>query len=809
PEVLNSTWPRTCIQFGKMQLTTPETDEVDLAIPRPPLHSRIADACRRFCHRGDVRICAAVMLCITLLCAGVFFYFYVKLAHIIDRRLAAGPFSHTTNIFSSPVRVGTGDALTLEEFTAELRKSGYSDARDNPEGWFAVRSHAVEVTPGPDSASSSGPALIEFSKDAVARIQSPDRRELPEFDLGPQLVANLSGKRERRRLVKFTDLPPELVNALVAVEDKRFFRHSGFDLPRIFKAASVDLRSGRKDQGASTLTMQLARGFWLEPGKRWKRKIEELAMTLHMERRLSKQQIFEYYANQVYLGRRDTFSISGFAEGARTYFNKDLSQLDTSEAAFLAGLVQRPSYYNPYRYPDRARDRRDIVLRLMRRNGYLSDSQYESALHTPLRFASERAGAHQNQYFLDLVRDELHNHLDENGNEGRNIYTTLDPDLQDAAEAAVRLGMEKVDHLLRAKKMGAEAGQPQVALIALDPRTGEVKALIGGRDYGTSQLNHIVAMRQPGSVFKPFVYAAALNTALEGGSAIFTPASLLDDSPQTFYSGRQSYQPGNFHHEFMGEVTLRTALAHSLNVATVSLASQVGYGKVVQMARRSGLNDAIKPTPSVALGSYETTPLEIARAYTTFANQGVNVQPTMLAEVRGADGRVIYHRSPQTHTALDPRINYLMVSLMQEVLRSGTGAGVRSLGFTLPAAGKTGTSRDGWFAGFTSELLCVVWVGFDDNRELNLEGARSALPIWAEFMKRAAKHNPYRKAKAFATPAGIVSVSVCADSGELACPFCPNVRTDFFADGSQPQTQCARHDARIADDPAPSVRTDR
>ncbi len=764
---------------------------------------------KHFCNRPGVRIAAGSILVVFLLCGTAFILYYAKLARIIDRRLAAGPFSQTTNIFSAGHSVAVGDHLTADEFLVQLRRSGYTVAPKNSEGWYTVKQSSVEVKPGSEPGSSYGPVAVEFAHGTVTRIVSAGRRDLPEFNLGPQVIANLSGKRERRKMVRFADIPPTLVHALVAVEDKRFFTHSGFDLPRIAKAAYVDLRSGHKDQGASTLSMQLARGFWLEPGKHWKRKFEELVITLHMERKLTKQQIFEYYANQVYLGRRDTFSINGFAEGARTYFNKELPQIDTSEAAFLAGIVQRPSYYNPYRYPDRARDRRDLVLSVMRRNGYLSKPDYEAAINSPLRFSPEHSESHQDQYFIDLLTTELRSRLDDDpDHEGRNIYTTLDPELQSAAEAAVRMGMEKVDRLLRARKgpaSAAAAGQPQVALVALDPRTGEVKALVGGRDYGASQLNRALAMRQPGSVFKPFVYAAALNTAVDGGNTVFTPVSMLSDVPRTFYSGNQIYQPGNFHHEFMGDVTLRDALAHSLNVATVSLASKVGFDKVVQMARRSGLNDAIKPTPAVALGAYEATPLEIAMAYTTFANQGTNVNTSLVSQVRTPDGRMIYQRTPETHAALDPRVNYLMVSLLQDVLRKGTGAAVRSLGFTLPAAGKTGTSRDGWFAGFTTELLCVVWVGFDDNRELNLEGARSALPIWAEFMKRAANSHPYRDAKAFAVPSGVVPLQVCTESGEIAGPFCPNVRSDLFVDGTLPQKQCSKHDAKIAEDPAPVI----
>jgi penicillin-binding protein 1B len=341
-------------------------------------------------------------------------------------------------------------------------------------------------------------------------------------------------------------------------------------------------------------------------------------------------------------------------------------------------------------------------------------------------------------------------------------------------------------------------------LIALDPRTGEIKALVGGRDYGASQLNHVLAMRQPGSVFKPFVYAAAMATAVEGGPKIFTPASMLHDETTAFANGADAYQPRDFHGDFMGDITVRTALAHSLNVPAVSLAQQVGFQKVVDMARRAGLNDSIKPTPSVALGAYEATPLEIAAAYTMFANQGLRVTPTTLSLVERRDGTVLYRHQTDASPELDPRVAYLMVNLMQEVLRSGTGAAVRSKGFALPAAGKTGTSRDGWFAGFTSELLCVVWVGYDDNRDLHLEGARSALPIWTAFMKRASQIRPYSNAHEFKPPSGIVSANICTGTGSLAGAYCPNVRSEVFIAGTEPATECDMHNHDQADEETPS-----
>jgi penicillin-binding protein 1B len=795
---------RHLLLYCQMQVALPEPEsELQQAAEAP---ETVKEARVPFLERRGTRIAAAVILGIVSIGICMVLFFYIKVAHFVDRRLAAGPFADTVDIYSSPCSVAAGDALTVDEVVARLRRSGYTTVKNNPVGWFTVRSNTVEIIPGSGSHTANPPALLEFSRGKLSRIVSAaNHTEIRQFELEPQLIANLSGNRERRRLIRFADIPPSLVHAVISVEDKHFFRHSGFDTLRILKAAYVDLKNGRKDQGASTLSMQLARGFWLEPGKHWKRKLEELIITMHMENKLTKQQIFEYYANQVYLGRRATFSVSGFAAGAQAYFGKDVSQLSNAESALMAGLVQRPSYYNPCRYPDRARERRDRVLSLMHHNGYLGDADYRAAIGSPINSCPGGSEGRESQYFVDLVQDEIHAKLNDTEKEGRQIYTTLDPDLQEAAEVAVRVGMEKVDRLLRARKHPALDGQPQVALIALDPRTGEVKALVGGRDYGKSQLDHVLAMRQPGSVFKPFVYAAALNTAIEGGPDVFTTASILNDSASTFYSGGKTYQPGNFHHEFMGNVTMRDALAQSLNVPTVNLASEVGFNKVVQTARRLGLNDAIKPTPAVALGAYEATPLEIAGAYTAFANQGLHVNPAMVSQVRSADGRVLYQHVPETRAALDPRVTFLMVSMLQDVLRRGTGAGVRSLGFTLPAAGKTGTSRDGWFAGFTSELLCIVWVGFDDNHDLNLEGAHSALPIWAEFMNRAAKFRPYRDAKAFRAPTGIQSAQVCAESGELAGPFCTNVRADVFINGTAPAVQCGMHDPHTPTDMAQPI----
>jgi penicillin-binding protein 1B len=747
-----------------------------------------------FLERPEVRRAIAILIAAASVLTLVLIVIDIKVGKTVDEFLAQGPFADTMDVYGAPKLVAVGDPLTANQLAAELQRRGYGQSLDGLSGTFTSGPGGVDITPAAQAHSVFEPCRVEFSGGKVARIIAASGRDLRAIELEPELITNVSQNREHRRLVHFVDIPPRLVHAVISVEDKKFFEHSGFDLPRMIKAAYVDMKSGRKQQGASTLSMQLVRNFWLEPEKSWKRKMQEVLLTSHIEHRLSKQQIFEYYANQIYLGRVDTFGVSGFAEAARAFFGKDIARLTDAEAALLAGLVQRPSYYNPLRYPDRAVERRNVVLGLMYRNGYLSDVEYRIALAAPIGLRPQELPSAQSPYFIDLVKEEVDEKLENAGRGGRRVYTSLDSELQAAAEVAVRDGIKNVDRQLRARRGAAiPAGQPQVALIALDPRTGEVKALVGGRDYRVSQFNHATAMRQPGSAFKPFVYTAAINTAVEGGAHLFTPASVISGEPQSFRSGGKDYQPHNFHNETSGDVTLRYALAHSLNIAAVNLAAAVGFDKVVQVALRVGLPETIRPTPAVALGAYEATPLEIASAYTAFANEGMLTHATTVSEVRASDGRALYLHSPDGRGVLDPRVAYVMVNMMQEVLRSGTGAGARGMGFTQPAAGKTGTSRDGWFAGFTTELLCVVWVGFDDNRDLDLEGAKSALPIWAEFMARASKIAPYNDAKPFRVPTGIRSVQVCSESGEIATAYCPDPHTDVFISGTEPTRECSRH----------------
>lgn len=723
---------------------------------------------------------------------GVFAYAYVTFARIIDQKLTAGVFTNTSQVFAAPRVISLNQELTSADLVSSLRRSGYSESKATRMGSYTLRGDSLEIYPGPDSYFKQEAAVVKFGDTKVSQIISlADNTERTQYTLEPELITNLFDRnREKRRLVRFQDIPKILVNAVVSVEDKRFFEHAGFDPLRILKAVYVDIRKGSYDQGASTLSMQTARMFFLDQGKTAKRKAAETLITLELERRLTKEEIFEYYANQVDLGRRGTFAIRGFGEAALVYFGKDLSQLKLEEAAALAGLVQRPSFTNPLRWPERARTRRNVVLSLMRDNGYITDREYAVAAASPIVVNSAGVESTDAPYFVDLVNDELQEHFGDHDFQNRSykVYTTLDMNLQREAGEAVRAGMKEVDERLKKLKSTQQA---QVALVAMDAHTGEIKALVGGRNYGQSQLNRALAKRQPGSSFKPFVYAAALNTGLSDNATPFTAISQLQDEPTTFWFDGKPYEPNNHHKQYSGAVTLRQALAKSMNIPTVKLAEKVGYGTVAQLARRSGLNT--QATPALALGAYEVTPIEIAGAYTVFSNRGVWVKPNWVKTIRDDVGEIIHDAKPTVRHVLDPRVSYLVTNLMEEVLRSGTGAGVRSRGFNLPAAGKTGTSHDGWFAGFTSKLICVVWVGFDDNKELPLEGAWSALPVWTEFMKRAHTYRDYMGVRGFEAPDGIVSVEIDPLSGQLASSGCPSTRSEVFVAGSQPQEMCRLH----------------
>jgi len=753
---------------------------------------------------------AVVALCF-ILAAGVFTFYYVKYSRMIDFRLSGHVLQNTTQIFSAPEHISDGQAWGVDDLVTYLQRTGYRPVSDeNALGTYTIQGNTLDIRPSKLSFFAGGNALaVQFNGRVIRSIRPlGGGSDMGTAEIEPELITNLfDSLREKRRPVRYEDLPPQLVQAILSAEDKRFFEHPGFDFIRIFGAAWADIRHAQHFQGASTITMQVARTYFLSTDRTLQRKLAEAMLSFELEQRFSKQRIFEMYANEVYLGNRGSFGIRGFAEASEAYFGKDLRQLTLPECAFLAGLIRAPNYYSVSdRHPERAAQARDRVLTQMVENKYINDADVQEAKTLPLKLVRSAISGNEAPYFVDMVKDHLLEKYSEQDLLSSNyrVFTTLDPQLQRVAAAAVDAGMKNVDAMLAAKyaksrKLKGKKAEPQqipqvqASLIALDPRTGEIKALIGGRDYGQSQLNHALAHRQPGSVFKPFVYAAAFNNAVDGAQPVVTPATTVEDEPTVFEFDGQEYTPNNYGERFMGKVTVRQALTNSLNVATVKVAEMVGYGRVVQIARQMGLSANIRPTPAVALGAYELTPLEVAGAYTTFATMGTRAEPYYIKSVVSAGGNSLEKYGPTTKLALDPRVTYLVDSILKDVLNKGTGAQVRAKGFTLPAAGKTGTSRDGWFAGFTSNLVCVIWIGFDDNHDLGLAGGATAAPIWADFMIHATALPGYRDVRDFDKPEGVDSTIIDADTLELATPNCPVTREEVYVSGSAPTQLCELH----------------
>jgi penicillin-binding protein 1B len=743
----------------------------------------------------------------------VFSYFYVKYDRIITHRFSGPVFANAAKIYAAPPTVAVGEKAELKEIAAELRHAGYSEkSGESKMGSYHLAGNSIEVQPGPGSYHNPEPAVIRVSSGRVESITG-NGSQLDAYELEPEMITSLfeGDQRSKRQVVHYDEIPKVMVAAVLAIEDRRFFDHSGVNFVRMFGAVAGDIsrRLGlshqRYEEGGSTITMQLSRGFFLTPEKTVKRKLTEMLISEELEQKFTKQQILEFYANWVPLGQRGSFAISGFAEASRTYFNKDLKDITLPEAALLAGIIQGPSYLSPYRHPERATERRNVVLDSMVETRAITREQADKAKATPLKLAPPNVEASDAPYFVDLVRDTVIGKLPERemNDQAYRIYTTLDPDLQRAAAQAVESGIKLVDDQVnkrRTKRVKVGKGKyetqvepgpdAQVALIVLDPHTGEVLALVGGRNYGFSQLNHAVSKRPTGSIFKPFVYAAAMNTALDGSTAVLTPASIVPDQPSTFAYGDQIYEPRNYKEEYHGDVTARYALAMSLNNATVKLAEEVGYDKVADLARSAGIA-SVKPTPAMALGSYDATPLDMAAAYTVFSNNGVRVSPTMVKSVRTADGDPVMNFTPEIRQVLDPRVAYVMTDMMEGVINNGLGfTAVRVRGFQQPAAGKTGSSHDGWFAGYTSNLLCIVWVGFDDYSDLHLSGAQTAAPIWTEFMKKAAALPRYSDMKSFSQPSGVVDVQLDKVTNLLATPSCPQTYTAAFIVGTEPTSTC-------------------
>jgi len=619
-------------------------------------------------------------------------------------------------------------------------------------------------------------------------LSANDQADLPSYALEPELLTTGTAvKTGHQQTLTYQDIPPVLVQAILSIEDRRFFEHNGIDIWGIGRAIINAATSGshRFSQGGSTITQQLVKNTYLTPEKTLRRKFNEAIIAMALEHRLSKQDIFALYCNEVYLGQRSGVGVRGVAQAARVFFGKDLKELALDEAATIAAMIQSPARYAPDRHPEKARARRDQVIAAMIRDGAVNSDQGKIALALPVEVAAfQGAGNEMAPYYIDSVNRALEESAagpEPDTEQSLRVQTTIDPDLQSAAEYAL---VRQLDTLGKASKAFVP---PQGAMVALDPHTGQVLAMVGGRSYAESQLNRATdAKRQPGSVFKPFVYAAALEAGI-------SPLSTYIDAPQTFQYGNATYSPDNYGKSYsMHEVLMREGLVRSLNVVTVNLAMQTGLANVAATAAKFGLP---KPAayPAMALGTTEVTPLQVAAAYAAFVNDGKIVRPTVIAGVMDSSVETFSTALPGGTQIIKPTTAYMITDMLSDVTTRGTARRAKASFKNVAIAGKTGTSRDGWFVGYTPNLVCAVWIGFDDNKQLGLTGADAALPVWIDFVKEAIAVRPSLGGISFPKPAGITTVKVDPETGFLAGPNCPRAEVVSVARQFAPSMECYKH----------------
>ena len=699
-----------------------------------------------------------------------------------------------TLVYASPQVLRPGVHVGMADLAGLFSRLGYQETRTLPAGPGQFRkgptSWDIVLRPPGGRLSEAAPRIrLDIQGDRVLRIRQ-GQTEVPNLALPAEVLTSAGAEPgEAYRPMRLAEVPRNLREAVLAAEDERFFDHGGLDARAVLRALWANVRAGRVVEGGSTITQQLVKNRLLSPERTMLRKAQEAWLSTALEWRYSKEQILETYLNELYLGHWGPGPVRGVGAAARVYFRKEPSQLTLGESATLAGMIRAPNATSPAVNVERARTRRDTVLARMREIGRITPADQERARREPVRAPAGPPAALVAPYFVDYVQGEIARRADEDLRESDSgaVMTTLDVPLQRFAEAAVARGMDELE--TRFPRLRPRRGAPervserlQVALVAVDPGTGGIRALVGGRDYRTSPYNRAAqARRQPGSAFKPFVYLAAL-APRENGPA-FTLASGVEDAPITLDVDGKQWTPRNYSDLYEGQVSVRRALEGSLNGATVRIAQAVGLPAVIDAARRMGIESELKPVPALVLGAFEVTPLELARAYIPLATGGLARPVSAVAEGREAE---------PPRQAISPAEAYLLTSALQGVINTGTGAVVRNLGLRGPVAGKTGTTneaRDAWFVGYSANLVTLVWVGFDDGRPHGLSGAEAAAPIWTDFMKRAAAAYP---PAAFEPPAGIATARIDATTGLRATESCPVVVTEVFLSGSEP-TACEAH----------------
>ena len=717
---------------------------------------------------------------------------YKYYSRMIDARLASGYLTSRPGLYAAPRSIAVGQKLSRAELIVALRRAGYvkSEGSNVWSGSFREADSAIEIRPNVDRANQTRPAVvtISFDRENLVSALTAAGVSLDSFTLEPEVLSNdVLSKAGKRETVRYSEIPAVLVHAILSIEDHRFFQHSGVDLLGIARALMRNAGDERVGQGGSTITQQLVKNTYLSPERTLQRKYAEAMLALALEQRLSKEDIFALYCNEIYLGQRGAVAVRGVEEASRIYFGKALPDLSLAEAATIAGMIQGPARYSPLEHQKAAQARRNTVLEAMTRDGWIRAEEAAAILKEPVGVTqASHFDDSMAPYFLDYVNRTVDSQGDSQSDispVSQRVYTTIDLDLQQLAETALKRQLDRLDAVYKNRD-----AKPQAALVALDPKTGNVLAMVGGRDYAESQLNRATdARRQPGSTFKPFVYAAALEDGM-------SPAQTFSDTPREFvYDRDKVYRPANFGGGYsMSDVTMRTGLVKSLNVVTVDVALQTGLARIANLAEKFGLPRPER-YPSLALGTKEVTPLELAAAYAAFVNGGRRVQPKVISSLGEPPATHLGNNAGADLQVISPTTAYMITNMLAAVIDHGTARAARDAVRGTAIAGKTGTSRDGWFVGYTPNLVCVVWIGFDDNQQLGLTGAEAALPAWTEFVKNAVDLKPELGGRNFECPEGIKFVEIDADNGSLSTLSCPHRELIAVTERLAPNVECMLH----------------
>jgi penicillin-binding protein 1B len=748
-----------------------------------PYLSRLLSYRTRPAHRRLIFRTLVVLVALTLtISAYTVVRSYVYYSQIIDARLAHGYLTSRPGLYAAPRVLQAGQKLSQEKLVSILRRAGYveSTASDVWSGSFNNKSDQIEIRPNRTEKQQPKSISVAFKGDQINALNA-DGMDIDSFTLEPEVLSNdLTSKSGKREALNYSEIPPNLIHAIVSIEDRRFFDHPGVDLSGLARALLRNAGDERLGQGGSTITQQLVKNTYLTPEKTLRRKYAEAMLSIALERRLSKEDIFALYCNEIYLGQRGAVTVRGVKEAAEIYFGKTVKDLSLAESATIAGMIQGPARYSPLRHADLAKDRRNTVLTAMQQDGWISVDQLTTSNAEPVAVVENKnLDNSMAPYFVDYVNRVAESDFDASASSQR-IYTTIDLEIQQAAEQALEHQLDRLDSIYKDRDQ-----RPQAALVAIDPHNGNILAMVGGRNYAESQLNRTTdAKRQPGSTFKPFVYSAALEDGM-------SPVQTFMDAPREFtYDRNQIYRPANYGGGYtMHEVTLRTGLVKSLNVVTVDIALQTGLARIANLATRFGLP---KPEryPSLALGTKEVTPLQLASAYGAFVNEGRRVESRAITSIGEPPAAHVLANETEV---VSPTTAYMVTNMLSAVIDRGTARKARDAVKGSAVAGKTGTSRDGWFVGYTPNLVCAVWIGFDDNQQLGLTGAEAALPAWVEFMNVALGVRPELGATNFECPEGIKFVEIDSVTGLLSTLSCPLRELIAVTDRTSPNMECYLH----------------